>query len=250
MKTPLLSMPIHNLNYQQAARQAVEWACAGESRVVCAANVHMLMEAHDSPEFRAALKRADIVTPDGMPLVWMLRLKGHKHQQRVYGPTLMLHILEAAAREAIPVGFYGAGKSTLRRLLERMQARFPGLKVVYACSPPFRALTVEEDEQVCAELAASGARILFVGLGCPRQETWMDAHRDKIKAVMLGVGAAFDIHAGEKRQAPAWMQRLGLEWLFRFMQEPARLARRYLYHNPRFIFFAILDLLGAYRPTH
>ncbi len=244
----ILGHVISPVNYRTVTEAILAWVNSDGARCIYAANVHMLMEAHDSPAFRAVLARADLLTPDGMPLVWLLRLKGYKDQPRVYGPTLMLHVLEMAARESIPVGFYGSDESTLRQLVDRMQARFPALKVVYAYSPPFRPLTAEEDAQVCAEITASGARILFVGLGCPRQEVWMDAHRDKIKAVMLGVGAAFDFHAGSKRQAPAWMQRLGLEWLFRLVQEPTRLARRYLVHNPRFIVLAMLDLLGRYRP--
>lgn len=246
----IIGISIFPTSYAEVVQQVSDWAATGESHVVCVANVHMLMEAHDSPEFCALLNRADLIVPDGMPLVWLLRLKGHKNQQRVYGPTLMLHVLEAATRESIPVGFYGSDERTLRQLVECMQSRFPGLNVAFAYSPPFRALTDEEDEQICTEISASGVRILFVGLGCPRQETWMDAHRRKIKTVMLGVGAAFDFHAGTKRQAPDWVQRLGLEWLFRLTQEPARLARRYIYHNPRFILLAILDLLGIYRPAH
>lgn len=129
-----------------------------------------------------------------------------------------------------------------------MQNRFPGLNIVYAFSPPFGEMIREEDDQVIQDIAKSGVRILFVGLGCPKQERWIAEHRDTVKAVMLGVGAAFDFHAGVKRQSPAWMQRLGLEWLFRLLQEPRRLGRRYLYHNPRFVFYAVLDLLGFYQP--
>jgi N-acetylglucosaminyldiphosphoundecaprenol N-acetyl-beta-D-mannosaminyltransferase len=180
-----------------------------------------------------------------MPLVWMMRLKGQKDQRRVYGPTLMLHVLEAAARESVPVGFYGSSPEVLQMLVQQMQTRFPNLKIVYSFSPPFRDLITEEDLDITQDINASGSRILFVGLGCPKQEKWMAAYRGKINAVMLGVGAGFDFHAGVKSQAPAWMQAVGLEWLYRLITEPRRLWRRYLCHNPRFIFFAVLDLLGV-----
>jgi N-acetylglucosaminyldiphosphoundecaprenol N-acetyl-beta-D-mannosaminyltransferase len=247
MIVPIVTLNVSCTRYELATKQVLEWAKKLESRIVFAANVHMLMEAYDSQSYRQILNSADLVTPDGMPLVWMMRLKGQKDQQRVYGPTLMLHVLEAAAREGIPVGFYGSSPEILHALTARMQTRFPGLKIVYSFSPPFREMSQEEDGRVIENISASGARILFVGLGCPKQERWMAEHRGKIKAVMLGVGAAFDFHAGVKSQAPAWMQKLGLEWFYRLATEPRRLWRRYLYHNPRFIILAILDLLGILR---
>jgi N-acetylglucosaminyldiphosphoundecaprenol N-acetyl-beta-D-mannosaminyltransferase len=172
-----------------------------------------------------------------------MRLKGARSQARIYGPALTLSLLAAAAREAIPVGFYGGTPEVLEALAGRMQARFPALPIAYASSPPFRPLTSQEDETVVDQINVSGARILFVGLGCPKQEQWIDAHRDRIRAVMVGVGAAFDFHAGIKRQAPVWMQRGGLEWLFRLFQEPGRLWKRYMHNNPRFIALALRELL-------
>lgn len=230
-------------SYLDAARQVTLWSQAGESRYVCAANVHMLMEAHDLPKYKELVNQADMVTPDGVPLVWMMRLKGVKNQQRVYGPTLMLHVLELAERENIPVAFYGSSPEVLQSLLEKMHGRFPNLGVVYSFSPPFRVLTHEEDSEIVEQINTSSARILLVGLGCPKQEIWMSEHRGRINAVMLGVGAGFDFHAGLKSQAPAWMQSIGLEWFYRLATEPRRLWRRYLYNNPRFIILAILDLL-------
>ncbi len=241
----ILGIHVDVINYDSAMQQTITWANdVIESRIVYAANAHMVMEAWDSPGFREIVNSADIVTPDGMPLVWMMRWKGAKGQPRVYGPTLMLHVLERAAEEGIPVGFYGSEPSTLASLVERMQKCFAGLQVVYACSPPFRKLSEEEDVQIIADIINSGASILFVGLGCPRQEIWMYEHRDELKIVLLGVGAAFDFHSGNKKQAPVLMQNIGLEWFFRLVLEPKRLARRYLYHNPRFIALAIADLMG------
>ena len=231
------------LDYQTAVSTVLKWSRQHESRYACFANVHMLMEAYDSEYFQGVVNTADLVTPDGMPLVWIMRLKGVHQQERVYGPTLMLHMLEAAAREQIHIGFYGGQPSVLESLLERIQTCYEGLHVAFAISPPFTELGPEEDEQLVEMINRSGAGLLFVGLACPKQEIWMARHRDRVNAVMLGVGAAFDFHAGVKPQAPAWMQALGLEWSFRLLTEPRRLWKRYLYHNPRFLVLAIMDLL-------
>jgi len=247
MIAPVVKVNVSLTNYELVTEQVLSWAKTRASRYICAANVHMLMEARDSPDYMAIVNSADMVTPDGMPLVWMLRLKGHPDQQRVYGPTLMIHVLEAAAHENIAVGFYGSSHAVLQSLLARMQARFPNLKVAYSFSPTFQEMSQEEDMEIIECINTSSARILFVGLGCPKQEKWMAEHRGKVNAVMLGVGAAFDFHAGVKSQAPLGMQKIGMEWLFRFANEPRRLWRRYLYHNPRFIFLAMADLLGFLR---
>jgi N-acetylglucosaminyldiphosphoundecaprenol N-acetyl-beta-D-mannosaminyltransferase len=243
----ILGMRVDPTSYEEATEKVLAWAAAGESRYVCVANVHMVMEAHDDPSFRALVNAADLVTPDGMPLVWMLRKLGYPHQERVCGPELTSRVCAEAARRGVPVGFYGGHPEALEALVRNFSARFPGLRVVYAYSPPFRPLTPEEDEMVTEEINASGARILFVGLGCPKQEWWMAEHKGRVRAVMLGVGAAFDFHAGRVRQAPVWMQRAGLEWLFRLVQEPRRLWRRYLKHNPRFLLLAFLQLTGMRR---
>jgi N-acetylglucosaminyldiphosphoundecaprenol N-acetyl-beta-D-mannosaminyltransferase len=216
-------------------RKVLGWANTAESRCVCAANVHMLMEAHDSPQYKQIINSADLVTPDGMPLVWMLRLKGHPVQQRVYGPTLMLHVLEAAAHENVSVGFYGSSPEVLQSLLTRMQARFPNLKVAYSCSPSFQEISQEEDVEIINSINASSARILFVGLGCPKQEKWMAENTGKINTVLLGIGGALPVFAGIQKRAPEWMQNMALEWLYRLAQQPRRLFMRYLTTNPYFI---------------
>lgn len=244
MRSRILNILVDSVSYSSCVQQFLSWTSGRESRYICVANVHMAMEAYDFAKFRNIVNNADLVVPDGMPLVWVLHLKGQYSQSRVYGPTLMLHILESAAREKIPVGFYGGAPQVLESLIKMMQARYEGLNVAYSFSPPFRALSSEEDLAMIEQVNQSGARILFVGLGCPKQEIWMAEHRDKVNAVMIGVGAAFDFHSGLKPQAPIWMQTVGLEWLFRLLTEPRRLWRRYLYHNPRFIILAIADLLG------
>ena len=242
--TSVIDINVHETSYQDATSRICTWAKAGESRAVYATSVHGAVEAHDYPEFRKIINRADLITPDGMPLVWMLRLKGIRNQQRVYGPTLMLHVLEMAARELIPVGFYGGKRDVLDSLNERMKSLYPSLQVNYAFNPPFRELSEAETNQVQEEIIQSGARILFVGLGCPRQETWIDSQRGVIPAVMIGVGAAFDFHAGQKPQAPLWLQKSGLEWFFSLLSEPHRLWRRYFSIVPRFLLYAVVDLLG------
>lgn len=244
---PVLGMGIHATTYARAAEAVLHWAQRARGAYLCAANVHMVMEAWDSPEFRTIVNSADLVTPDGMPLVWMLRLKGVRDQQRVYGPTLMKRVLGMAETRGVPVGFLGGRPATLGRLLEWAASSYPRLQVAYAYSPPFSSRSNEPDHGVCMDIKASEARILFVGLGCPKQERWMADHRSCVNAAMLGVGAAFDFFAGEVRQAPSWMQRNGLEWLFRLLQEPKRLGRRYLYHNPRFLLLAVADLLAGRR---
>ncbi len=236
-------MRVDATSYPESASQIIAWARAAESRYVCCASVNNVMEAFDSSRFRRVMNQADLVTPDGMPLVWGLRLLGARAATRVYGPDLTLHTLAAAMQAELPVGFYGGSPVALTRLLAFAKREFPGLPVAYAYSPPFREMTAEEDAAVTREIAESGTRILFVGLSTPKQEHWMAAHRGRLPAVMLGVGAAFDFLAGVKPQAPVWMRRAGLEWLFRLISEPRRLAPRYLRHNPRFLALFALQLL-------
>lgn len=229
-------------SYSDASQRVLRWADRTESRYVCITNVHVTMESYDSADYRALVNAADLVTPDGMPLVWALRLFGARDATQVRGPTLIQHLLEQAAAAGVAVGFYGGTPEVLSLLLEVCRERYPALHVAYAHAPPFRPLTEEEDAAIVREINHSGVRILFVGLGCPKQERWMAAHRGAVNGVMLGVGAAFDFLAGVKREAPIWMQRAGLEWCFRLASEPRRLWRRYAYHNPRFVAL----LLGQY----
>lgn len=240
-------MKVSQTDYHQATDQILSWAKQARSKYVCVATVNNVMESYDSGSFRTVMNQADLVTPDGMPVVWALRSLGHRDATRVYGPDLTEVVLERAAREAVPVGFYGASPQVLDQLVKRVQARFPALQIAYAFSPPFRPLTPEEDEQVVHEINQSGARVLFIGLNTPKQDLWMAAHRGRVQVVMLGVGAAFDFLAGSKPQAPRWMMRMGLEWLFRLATEPRRLWKRYLKHNPRFVVFFGMQLLGLRR---
>jgi N-acetylglucosaminyldiphosphoundecaprenol N-acetyl-beta-D-mannosaminyltransferase len=244
----ILGVRVDSTSYAEATHQILGWARSGESRYVCCASVNNIMEAHDSAEFHEVMNRADLVTSDGMPLVWILRLLGLNDASRVYGPDLTRHVLCAAARADLPVAFFGGSDEVLTTLLRRVTKDQPALRIAYAESPPFRAATAEEDARTIEALGSSGARIVFVGLGTPKQDRWMHAQREKIPAVMLGVGAAFDFLAGVKPQAPWWMQSSGLEWLFRLATEPRRLWRRYLRHNPRFALLAVGQLLRTRHP--
>jgi N-acetylglucosaminyldiphosphoundecaprenol N-acetyl-beta-D-mannosaminyltransferase len=243
----VLGMRVDATNYAEATTRVIAWAREGAPRTVCVANVHMAMEAWDDPSFQALVNAADLVTPDGMPLVWALRHLGVPGATRVYGPTLTLHVCELAAHEGVPVAFHGGSPEAIKALVPALQARYPNLQIAYAASPPFRPATPDEDTATIAAIRASGARILFVGLGCPKQEKWMADHRDRLPLVQLGVGAAFDFHAGRVRQAPPLLQRLGLEWAFRLAMEPHRLAKRYFRHNPRFVWYLGQQLLKECR---
>jgi N-acetylglucosaminyldiphosphoundecaprenol N-acetyl-beta-D-mannosaminyltransferase len=173
----------------------------------------------------------------------MLRALGLRRATRVYGPELTVWILQTAAESGIPVGFLGGTPEVLDRLIGVVRRRFPSLRIGFADAPPFREITPEEDRRITLAIQSSGVGVLFVGLGCPKQERWMRAHQGRVEAVMVGVGAAFDFLAGAKPQAPPWMQNGGLEWLFRLCSEPRRLWRRYLFNNPRFAVLAITQLI-------
>jgi len=228
--------------YADATARVIAWAQEARSCYVCLATVNNIMEAHGSREYQRVMREADLVTSDGMPLVWLLRGLGVAGASRVYGPDLTITVLAAAAGRGIPVGFYGGSEPGLAKLVEEVQRRFPDLNIAYACAPPFRALTATEDDQTTRAIEASGARILFVGLGGAKQDYWMHAHHGRVPCVMLGVGAAFDFIAGTKPQAPCWMQHSGLEWIFRLATEPRRLWRRYLSRNPHFAVLALAQL--------
>jgi N-acetylglucosaminyldiphosphoundecaprenol N-acetyl-beta-D-mannosaminyltransferase len=241
----ILGIRVDATSYEDATARVMEWALRGESRIVCLGVVASVMEARDSERYRDALASADLVTADGMPLVWMLRWLGARPASRVYGPDLTLAVLQAAQAAGVPVGFYGSSEEVVERLVANLRRRFPRLGVAFEQAPPFRTLSQEEDEAAVRAIRESGARILFVGLGGVKQDLWMAEHRGRVPAVMLGVGAAFDFLAGTKPQAPRWMQDSGLEWMFRLATEPRRLWKRYLRHNPRFAFLAVKQIIGA-----
>lgn len=228
-------------SYDEVTRTVTGWFRAdplqqSPSRYICVTSVHGIVTARSDHELHESINNADIATPDGMPVVWALRSFGAKDQRRVYGPTLMLHLCQAAASTNTGVYLYGGRPEVLPALRERLQQITPGLNIVGSYSPPFRPLTPAEDEQVIRTIRQSGARLVFIGISTPKQEKWMAKHRYSLSGtVMVGVGAAFDFHAGSLRQAPRWMQNAGLEWFFRLMMEPRRLWRRYLLTTPIFL---------------
>jgi N-acetylglucosaminyldiphosphoundecaprenol N-acetyl-beta-D-mannosaminyltransferase len=244
MSRTVLGMRVDATSYEDAAGRVARWAQDRKSSYVCVANVHMTMETFDSSQFRRVVNAADLVTPDGKPLVWALRFLGVSNPSQVRGADLVMHTVEHAAREDLPIGLYGGTSESLQAFVKVIEARFPEVRIVCQIAPPFRPLTPEEDEALTSEIASSGAHILFVGLGCPKQEKWMAEHRGRIPAVMLGVGAAFDFLSGAIPQAPRWMQETGLEWVYRLMMDPGRLWKRYAKHNPRFVGLFLLQLLG------
>jgi N-acetylglucosaminyldiphosphoundecaprenol N-acetyl-beta-D-mannosaminyltransferase len=233
----VLGVPLALTDYERT----LDWmdaAIAADARAyVCVAAVHTVMACQEDPELRAAVQGADLVVPDGMPLVWALNALGHALEDRVYGPTLMDRACARAARTGTGMFLYGGrSEAALARLEAALCARHPGLRVVGRHVPPFRPLTRREEADVAAEIDASGADVVWVGIGVPKQEKWMVRMRPRLAApVLVGVGAAFDFHAGLVPQAPPRVQRLGLEWAFRLAQEPRRLWRRYARYNPRFV---------------
>ena len=233
----VLGTPLALTNYARAV-EWIETAVAARARAyICVAAVHTVMEAREDAELRAAVLDAAFTVPDGQPLVWALRALGHDISTRVYGPDLMAHACERAAATGQRQYLYGGrDDGALLQLTRNLRARFPDLQIAGSWSPPFRALTERELDDVAARINRAQPDVVWVGIGVPKQEKWMAAMRARLDApVLIGVGAAFDFHAGLVPQAPGWLQRRGLEWAFRLVQEPRRLWRRYARHNPRFV---------------
>jgi N-acetylglucosaminyldiphosphoundecaprenol N-acetyl-beta-D-mannosaminyltransferase len=237
----LLGINVSLTDYADVTTRVSAAAEARRRLLVTACAVHGLMTGFLDPVFGSVLNTFDIVAPDGQPIRWGVRwTRQGRLADRVYGPTLMLHVCEAAASRNLPVFLYGSRAETLHALSERLKERFPGLRIAGVQPSRFRASTAEDQALDAETILSSGARIVFVGLGCPRQEWWIFHQRNRIALPMLAVGAAFDFHAGMLPQAPAWMQRAGLEWLFRLSHEPGRLWRRYLTLNP--LYLALISL--------
>ena len=244
----ILGVGVSAIDMGVALAEIERWICAREPRYVCVTGVHGVMESQGDEELRAIHNAAGLVTPDGMPLVWLSHWKGERRVRRVYGPDLMLALCERSLDRGWRHFFYGGGPGVPELLAERLRRRFPGMAIAGTWSPPFRPETPEEDAALAERIAASRADVVWVGLSTPKQERWMSAHVGRLAApVLIGVGAAFDFHAGLKPQAPRWMRRSGLEWLFRLLSEPRRLGWRYLVNNPRFVWRVALQAAGARR---
>ncbi len=246
----VLGVPLAVTDYAGAVAQAKAWAIEGNSpRLIAAANTHVVTLAQHNPAFGKAIAAFDLVLPDGMPLVWVMnRRLPQPLPDRVYGPTFMLRCLEATCGEEWSHMFLGGSKELLEALSEKVAAGFPNLRIAKTYAPPFGEWPPEEDERIFTHIRNSGARFVWIGLGCPKQELWLARNKDRLpNAVYSGVGAAFSFHAGRIRQAPLWLQDAGLEWVFRLVTEPRRLWRRYLVHNSLFLFDLLREALSKSR---
>jgi len=240
---PVIGFPVTAVPLNGQADVMIVWAKQRLSKVVCVANVHMLIEGYKNTKFASVLRDADLVTPDGMPLVWMLRLMGAIDQDRVAGLDILHEVCQRAVQENVSVYFLGSHNLILEKMRERLMHDYPGLKIAGMDPLPFRPLTESEDKEVIQKLNESGAGIVFLSLGCPKQEVWMAARKDKVFAVMVGLGGAFPVYAGILKRAPGYVRLLGMEWFYRLLQEPRRLWKRYVSTIPLFLWLAGKQLL-------
>jgi len=243
----VLDFQITALRFDDQIQTILSWATRRESRTVCVANVHMLMEAHWNPEFANLLDQADMVTPDGMPLVWMMRKMGVRYQDRVAGMDILQAICDQTSNQNTSIFFVGSQTEILSRMREKLEREFPACQIAAMEPLPFRPLTPTEDEALIEKINHSGAGLVFVSLGCPKQEHWMAQHKGKVQAVMIGLGGVFPVYAGIHKRAPRIVRELGLEWLYRFIQEPRRLWGRYLKTIPPFMLLAFKQLVKSSR---
>lgn len=227
------------LQFEAQIEKIMNWGRSHLSRTVCVANVHMLIESRHNKALKAALCKADLVTPDGMPLAWVMRLLGRTHQDRVAGMDIFRAVCQRCVETDVSIYLLGSTKEVLDGIEKRLNIEFPGLTIAGMESPPFRPLTESEDQALTQRINNSGAGVTFISLGCPKQECWISEHRGLIKSVMVGVGGVFPIYAGLKKQAPEWVRNSGLEWSHRFFQEPKRLFKRYATTIPPFIWLAV-----------
>jgi len=246
-RVDILGVEINAIDMDDAVGAIGGWIRQREPTYVCLVPAHSVMEARRDEEYRRVLNGSGLTTPDGMSIVWLLKLRGHRRVQRVYGPDLVLEVCRASVEAGWSHFFYGGEEGVADDLVSTLESRYPGLRIAGTHSPPFRQLTPAEDAEVSRRIENSGADVVWVGIGSPRQERWIAEHAGKVGApVLIGVGAAFDYISGRKPQAPSWMQRAGLEWLFRLATEPRRLWRRYAEY-PLFVLLATTELVRRRR---
>lgn len=242
--TRILGLRIDAVDISRAVDVIAAWVANGEQRYVCAAPAHSIMDCYRRPYLYRLFNASGMTVPDGMAVAWLVRWRGYKDVSRVAGSDLLDAIMQQSLAQGWKHYFYGGAPGIPEKLSARLEEKYPGVKMVGSYSPPFRPLTEEEDREIVAEINAAAPDILWVGIGSPKQERWMAGHMDKVKgAVMIGVGAAFDFLSGQKKRAPLWMQRLGLEWLYRFISEPKRLWPRYSQY-PLFVLLAFVEAMG------
>ncbi|MBE9599533.1 WecB/TagA/CpsF family glycosyltransferase [Pedobacter sp. MC2016-24] len=242
-KKKILSIDISNGTYSEFVSAIINLAKTKTSSYVCVANVHMLIEAHQSKSFQQIVNNADLVTPDGMPLAKSFKLLHNQHQDRVDGMSLLPALLSQSDKENLSVYFYGGAQNMLDSTFDYLKTNYSSLDIAGMYSPPFRSLTTEESKEIINKIKESGANIVFVVLGCPKQEKWMNEMKGKIPALMIGIGGALPVLVGMQKRAPNWMQKNSLEWLFRLIQEPKRLFKRYFKTNTLFLYLIIKEKL-------
>lgn len=243
-KYSVLGVNISAVNIADAGHSIDSLIKGKKKKYVCVVPVSVIMVCQDNDDYKDIVNKAQLATPDGMPVVWLGRLKGHKNVRRTYGPDLMLYLCDKGQSRGYRHYFYGATAQVCEKLEKRLKERFPRMNVVGKYSPPLSDECVVESPDVMDRINQAGPDILWVALGSPKQDFWMHKHRDKLEVpVMIGVGAAFDFLSGEKKQAPKWMQKAGLEWFFRLLCEPRRLWKRYLIGNSRFLFLILRDFI-------
>lgn len=242
----VLGVAVAAVQIPQVVSQMEEWIRARDRcHYITVTDMHGVAEAQHDAQFKHILSSADLVVPDGMPLIWLARSKGHSLRRRVYGPELMGAFCTQSTARGYKHFLYGGGPGVPEKLAAALRQKYPGLDIVGTLSPPFHTLSAEEDEHLIAQVNEARPDVIWVGLGTPKQERWMFEHRDRLNAaVLVGVGAAFDFGAGVKSQAPLWIREHGLEWLFRLLQEPRRLWRRYLVYGSKFMYWVALEQLG------
>jgi N-acetylglucosaminyldiphosphoundecaprenol N-acetyl-beta-D-mannosaminyltransferase len=241
----VISMNVDVTNLSNALDCIEQLAIKQAGSYVCISNVHMCMEVFDSSEFESVVNNADLVIPDGRPISWAQKLLSHSEAEQVRGQDIMHAVCQQSGINGLNIGLYGGSTDELlQRVVTELQTSYPGINITFSYSPPFRPLTDEEDQGIIHKINDADVNVLFVGIGCPKQERWMAVHKESLNCVMLGVGAAYDFIAGSKKHAPRWVQRVGLEWLFRLCSEPQRLWKRYLQQNPRFIYYFSKQLIN------
>jgi N-acetylglucosaminyldiphosphoundecaprenol N-acetyl-beta-D-mannosaminyltransferase len=238
----VIALPICSLPFDEQINSIITWAEKRQHKMVCVANVHMLIEARQHADFANVLRQADLVTPDGIPLVWMLKLMGADRAERVAGMDILLATCHRAAQSQISIFLLGSTPDLLAKIHHRLQQEFPLLKIAGMNSPPFGSFDPTADKNIVRTINHSGAGIVFVALGCPKQELWMAKHRSHIQAVTIGVGGVFPVYAGALKHAPKFIRMAGFEWLFRLIQEPRRLWKRYAQTMPIFIWLALKQI--------
>lgn len=243
--TDVLGVHISAVSLSSATETVLEWIRRREKHYVTVTGVHGVIEAQNDPMFKRVLNDAGLKVPDGMPMVWLSRLAGHSHVNRVFGPDFMLSVSQAVGEDGGRAFYFGGAPGVAEQLARTLEGCYPGLETAGVYCPPFRDLTPEEEREVVELINGTAPDVVWVGLSTPKQERWMADFRPRLDApVLVGVGAAFDYNTGRIKRAPAWMQKSGLEWLYRIMQDPKRLWKRYARNNTLFLYYLVCQVLG------